>query len=260
MGRVYQVGLRFNRMLASISVAVAVSLCASYARPCQFGVATVAAEVFDGEARDIENVVGSLANANRPPSIQGRIPSARPVFSDDYDWDEQDRIVQSIEKILRNSDRALPALLKHVDDDRYCLTIRGAQHVNNASVGDICEMILDKSLCAAHTRHIPDLEDHNRKLMRLRSTAYFRGFDLPKWCGEKLEMNLALYELQVEICEMEIRNCEQIKGIPETAKQRFVSAVRSEIVDLRSRRKAVRPSSIFSAEHSSLYNERKEMK
>jgi hypothetical protein len=83
-------------------------------------------------------LVDSLANHNLSPQIVGQNPQ-QPLFPDNYDWKEQDRVLDVVGDILNRTDSIWPELIDHLQDQRYSLTLNNddAERVNNSSVGSL---------------------------------------------------------------------------------------------------------------------------
>jgi hypothetical protein len=131
-------------------------------------------------------VVKSLANRGSAPVLETARLSSAPT---DYDWKEQDRILNDIQRLVDNVEEAWPALAEHCDDDRYCLTFNlfsGKPTSQNYSVGRVCSAILLESITAAHMRHTPRTKAASIKLRwpdalpTSRRTA-----DMKKWYQEQ---------------------------------------------------------------------------
>lgn len=89
----------------------------------------------------VKELIGQLANKNKPPAQQGA--KAHPIWTKDYDWTEQTRIRNVWKELHRRAEEDLSEIVAHVDDTRYSLTMAvssGAYY--NADIGFICYHIL----------------------------------------------------------------------------------------------------------------------
>lgn len=89
----------------------------------------------------MKELIGQLANKNKPPAQQGA--KAHPIWTKDYDWTEQTRIRKVWKELHRRAEEDLSEIVAHVDDNRYSLTMAvssGAYY--NADIGFICYHIL----------------------------------------------------------------------------------------------------------------------
>src|SRR5260370_3165579 len=94
------------------------------------------------ESPDYEMMIDGLANRNPAPRIVDVGIGRLPLFPVDYDWNEQDRILELRGQLAKNEDpRLWEHFLKHMDDKRYALTLESPSSDSfgkNYSVGDIC--------------------------------------------------------------------------------------------------------------------------
>ena len=74
---------------------------------------------------ELNELIDSLANRNERPTIVAVRTSIaplsdNPLFADDYDWDEDHRVLRVIAEFKKhNSEELWHCLLEHLDDERY---------------------------------------------------------------------------------------------------------------------------------------------
>lgn len=98
------------------------------------------------EGNDAHTLIAGLRNRNKPPPrYSGKL--GRPALPDDYDWDEQGRVITVWRKIDERAADFLPALVQHMDDPEYCVTsVRGSGICRNHTVGDICRTMVERNV------------------------------------------------------------------------------------------------------------------
>jgi hypothetical protein len=187
----------------------------------------------DKVASEGPHYVDAIASSNKEPFIEGDRPnSGRPVFDKTFDWKEYERVFAAIEELSGHAEQLWPDLLKHFDDERYCISVHGDDG-HNYSVGQICESIVSHWLMTAYSRcvHSDDI------YYRLRPPMVFSRIELKEWCEKRKDKHL--YELQIEICEWATATVSS-KEIFVITEQRdaFLKSVRNEITELRETKKA----------------------
>jgi hypothetical protein len=125
-----------------------------------------------------------------------------PLFDEQFDWKENSRVCQAITTAIKNVEAAWPELVRHLDDERYCITVHTfSGFTYNWTVGNACRNIMGENLAAAYYQRIQPVS----KLAygRLSIPEVARDVKLLKtWCEERKD--LQLYELQMEMCEWAI--------------------------------------------------------
>ena len=92
---------------------------------------------------DMEALVEQLASPNRVPPIGPKIGFVPRDF--DFDWEKQRKVHSAMDELVNMGTRAFPALVRHLEDKRYCTTLSYSTWVHR-SVGEICALILSMQL------------------------------------------------------------------------------------------------------------------
>jgi hypothetical protein len=141
--------------------------------------------------------VEALANQNLPPELFG--PLNRPRFSDDFNWDEDARVWNTIKELAQHAERVWPSMVSHLGDERYCITYRSFNNYSqNVTVGKICGDIIMRNLTHAYVQRIRTT--NKQTVLKLRSPRFLqKGETLKEWCLKRSDKKL--YELQIEVCQ-----------------------------------------------------------
>jgi len=97
--------------------------------------------------RHYGQLIDSLANSNRPPDIEYFGGYGGAFFKENFDWKEQDRVVDAIKELVTRATPGLwEQLLGHASDERYCITFddeweTSGNSARNWSVGRLCNEI-----------------------------------------------------------------------------------------------------------------------
>jgi hypothetical protein len=95
--------------------------------------------------QEYEQWMKDVASPNKPPPIKGGPPEAH--FPPDYDFRAQHKILQTWNRLNAEIEHAFPVLLKHLNDERYSLTIQNGKGCDyDYSVRGLCNHIIDKHL------------------------------------------------------------------------------------------------------------------
>ena len=86
-----------------------------------------------------EELLAAMKNPNRPPVIM-RLNRDQAVFPPNYDWKAQARVIEAWKALHDRFDKSLPALVAHMADEDYSLTLESGQtgSYKNYSVGRMC--------------------------------------------------------------------------------------------------------------------------
>lgn len=82
------------------------------------------------DAKEAVKLVDGIANRNKPPELKARFPQriglSVPVFPKSYDWQEDERVIESLKKLWANPSIELWEELVRMDgkDARYCITVK----------------------------------------------------------------------------------------------------------------------------------------
>lgn len=180
-----------------------------------------------------KTMINDLANRNQPPKLLDIQEDALPLFSENYDWDEQQRVRRAISALWCSlSPELWEELLKNEDDNRYSLTVMIIPETGSAknySVGDWCRELAYYSLINAFTQHLTP---------RSEPTGGPEGYpvyvevgvesdDLVVW--RKRRMSKSLYELQIELCEVAIKAMPAVIGASDDQKAAMTEKIQAEI-------------------------------
>jgi hypothetical protein len=142
-------------------------------------------------------MVEALANNNPTPVTIGH--RHKPLFDENFDWNENSRARNSIPVLILNVELAWPQLVSHLGDERYCTTYKSFSGSSyNRTVGDICREIVLRNLSNAYfeTVHFTPKE----VFLNMQTASFLRDPKiLQRWCADRHERKL--YELQIEMCE-----------------------------------------------------------
>lgn len=138
-----------------------------------------------------EITVDALASKNPKPMIDARRDAV--IFSPDFDWNEQERVIHSWKMVYQNVETLIDSIVEHVDDDRYSLTFVGLSgRWSNNTVGDICYIILYDSIAvyklAPGTINREGREEYPPDIV-----------DIKKWWHERPDKSIV--SMQIELCE-----------------------------------------------------------
>jgi hypothetical protein len=196
---------------------------------------------------DVHKLIDALENHNPVPVMTKTVDRVdrswgTPLFDKKYDWAEYNRVDTAIESLVSNADVAWPEIIKHFDDNRYCITYHN-DYGHNFSIGDICRLIVIRWLTRAYSERaallIDAVRDPEYVAKQIRGSHAFREEKgLKDWCEER--KNKKLYEMQIEMCEWVIGTVIAIKSVSDEEREPFIKAVRAEIAELRTSKKAVR--------------------
>ena len=142
-------------------------------------------------------IVEALANRNHPPKHVGEFHE--PIFDAKFDWREDERVWDALDLATKHAEEAWPELVKHLNDDRYCVTYESfSEYTYDFTVGRVCRVIILRSLSAGY---FSGVEWRTKKAYLTMETAGFLRDPktLKAWCEKRRDKKL--YELQMEMCE-----------------------------------------------------------
>jgi len=136
-------------------------------------------------------ILQEMGNHNSPPPIHRPHHHRTAIYPANYDWSEQERIRNSWMHLLENARGAFPALVEHLDDERYCLTMANvSDETSNYTVAGICRITI------AHViEFLPGPQTYEVRFFYLPGQAA----DLKRWFEPRRQMSLA--DLQREYAE-----------------------------------------------------------
>jgi hypothetical protein len=186
----------------------------------------------DAESKKAAKMVEALANGNKPPKIVERRegwPRRLPLFPNDYDWKENERVADAVRDLRQNTTTELwEQVVQKANDSRFCITAWVNEEAVIFSLGDICRSLAYSRLTDGFRKHLPSLPPHGCPIQ-------FEKFkrDLPAWRKERKDKSL--YQLQIEMCELAIRALPDVdsKTLSNKEKANARKKIEAEIENLR---------------------------
>jgi hypothetical protein len=193
-----------------------------------------AAERAKREMEEAAKMVEAIANRNKPPRIVKRqkdLPQQFPLYPKDYDWKEEERVRKALRKLYQDPSTAVwEALVQKAGDRRYCIIFYSGNSGDAEfySMGNICHGLAYGRLCDVFEEHLPSFPPHGCPI-HLEEV----GRDLPAW--RKARKDKSLYQLQIEVCEMAIRELPKLdaKDLSVKGKAKARKKIEAEIMKLR---------------------------
>ncbi len=176
-------------------------------------------QVTERDAKEAAKMVEAIANRNKPPKIVRRredYPSRFPLFPRDYDWQEEGRVREALTKLKQDKSIEIwEALVQKANDRRYCVTSYSGNSADAEiySVGDICHSLAYDRLCEVFEKYLPSLPPKGRPFF-LESVSK----DLVAWRKERKDR--PFYQLQIEVCEMALRELPKVPADEMSDKQK----------------------------------------
>lgn len=196
------------------------------------------------ELSEVESLIDQLASKNKPPKVRIEVtPYA--LFPRDFDWSDQKRVIGIIEILHNKAQEDMPALLSHLDDKRYCITLESDQSASNYSVGRICSLLLQQSLVAGYQ----DCLKGDQRVFNALS--YPESLESEDACLEYLKdkKNTRLIEIQIDLTKQAIRGAKALKFLDDDEKQVVVKRLEERLNHLSTNKKAFPPGRIFNKEY-----------
>ena len=205
---------------------------------------------------DARSLVEALVNRNPAPHLVGP-EHCQPIFDKTFDWAENQRVWDAVPVLIRRAESAWPELVRHLDDDRYCMTLESwSGFTYNWTVGKMCHEIVSRNMAEAYYRNIRPLT----KIVHLRLSRPEVANNttmLKSWCQKRSAKRL--YELQIESCQWAIT---ELKAgvlddqLPQLPQREWIAAIEAEIESLQASKKAV-PFKGFGGEEQIPYSRQK---
>jgi hypothetical protein len=183
----------------------------------------------------IDAAIAALANRNRPPTLPKG--EGKPLRDSDktYDPSEDDRVREAIDFLVQHAEEALPQLVEHFDDERYCITYGSSdEYWNNYSIVDVCYSIVSDCLTEPYFKTQPDTE---WPMNRMWYPSVTQTPSEKSWF--KSRANKKLYELQIEICDWAITEMPEMVILTAEEKSEWVHAIEKTRDSLRKTKKAI---------------------
>lgn len=192
------------------------------------------------DAKEAAKMVEEIANHNKPPKTverRGAKPSRFPLFPKDYDWKEEARIRGALVRLEEDeSIEVWESLVQKANDRRYCIASYSgsSSDVEMRSVGSICYGLAYYRLCEVFMKHLPSFPPHGSPIQMWDVIK-----DFPTW--RKARKDKALYQLQIEVCEISLRELPKLDSddVSDKEKAKARKKIRAEIAELRRTKKPV---------------------
>ncbi|HEX7378020.1 MAG TPA: hypothetical protein VF278_12945 [Pirellulales bacterium] len=180
--------------------------------------------------RELASMIDAMANRNPEPEVIGKGARAKPLFADDYDWDEDKRARRAFGAIRDDHEELWEELLNHFDDKRYAWTaeVNGAS-VEKKTVGGLCRLLASHRLRSPFEEFLP-VNEIGRPV---RPDLGFGG-DLVRWREDRADMSL--YELQIQVCESAIKSLKiegRKQGVPDREIRESCAKIQERINQIR---------------------------
>jgi hypothetical protein len=190
-----------------------------------------------GDPKEAARMVDAIVNPNKPPKLVRR-PSGWPetaaVFPEDYDWEEDKRILKALDKLYQDTTIELwEETVRRADDPGYCYVTVTEKKYNATiiSVGDICSGLADWRLF--------DLFEPDLLGMPYSLRLEIGGTNLAKWRKERA--GKSLYQLQIEVGEQLLGVLSKSTEFTDKQKEPARKKITATIEQLRSTNQPVVP-------------------
>lgn len=146
---------------------------------------------------DPAKFIEGLVNRNPAPKFQkiGTSGSLEPVFEETYDWKEKSRVFQEVRGLTDHTEVLWPELVKHLEDDRYCIDLAGDGGFHTYTVGEVCRKIVIDALGQSYQQFVPR-RTKTAVGRYSRPMGLVEAKEIKKWCDDRKDKKL--YELQIE--------------------------------------------------------------
>ncbi|MBS0267253.1 MAG: hypothetical protein JSS02_35340 [Planctomycetes bacterium] len=182
----------------------------------------------ENEPERYEMLIAGLANRNDAPPLVEVSTGQLPMFPENFDWSEQERVMKVWGRIMQTDDSLLfESFINHLHDASYALTANCLAHRNasNLSVGDLCR----KAVWARFNFAIVHLtKEGGDRSDRIRLDLGMT--DIGSWRSTR--SGKCLWELQLEACQLASEAIEADQHISREARDRIQSNLRERITAL----------------------------
>lgn len=182
----------------------------------------------DDKRIDAEELVEALVNPGKPYHVSPQ----------DYDLKAQKKIIEAWGKLSRHTAEACPTLVRHLDDDRYCISyhISGKDEYPPKTVGHICGVILGGAIERAYRSHIRGIVDggpgtYFRFSYSRMATSNFKNKD---W-RDKFEKK-PLFKMQIAAVKWAIEQVSEFKTDDEGKKADVIKNLKTQLTELKKSR------------------------
>jgi hypothetical protein len=191
-------------------------------------------------AKQAAQMVEAIANGNKPPKTISRrnyLPQNFPLYPKNYDWAEEGRVREALDKLRRDTSvEVWEALVHKANDRRYCIASYSfsSSDVEMYWVGHICYNLAYDRLCKVFMKHLPSYPPHGSPI-QMRDVIK----DFPTW--RKARKDKALYQLQIEVCEIALRQLPKLRAKAFSDKEKLEARkkIQAEIAVLRNSKKPI---------------------
>lgn len=242
-----------RQMQNQLILAAAVAIIATAYQPALTQTEEVVSAIDDVEG--LEKYITSLVNRHsKPPRIVSTDSQSFAIFKEPYNYREQTRVFDAFKYLRANRGEDLwPFLLKHVHDQQYACTLiennnRSGEILSaeNRTVGSLCVELIYLDLQNTYRNVLPRLDNERRlhpdlyhfywidMYPSLSLGQFFEG-GYSNWI--KNNSHLAMYQVQIAVCEWAIQKTPDLKGISDKKKEQFVSDLNARIGKLKETKK-----------------------
>ncbi len=164
------------------------------------------------DAKEAAKMVEAIANGNKQPkriSRRASKPQRFPLYPKDYDWKEEERVRKAVWNLSEDmSDEVWEALVQKANDRRYCIASSSgsSDDLEMWSVGRVCYHLAAFRLCEVFEKHLPSYPPRG-PVIQMRDVV---KEDFPTW--RKQRKDKALYQLQIEVCEIALRELPKLEA------------------------------------------------
>ena len=172
----------------------------------------------DGNPRELDALIDALASRNPPPKVDNKGAEGSALFDERYDWEEQDRVVKALGKLIAAEGAELwPRLVERMNDKRYSLTYEHDGYVINATIGQLCRELALGDLLWPYWQHMPTMQGVSRQSQywELRAPQMDLQHGLEAWAWYRSRRGDKLRDLQIEVCNWALKRAPALHEIPE---------------------------------------------
>jgi hypothetical protein len=163
------------------------------------------------EGKAAAKMVDAIVNRNKPPKLVGRPSGSWPglvaLYPESYDWKEEERVRQAIDKLYQDRTVELwEELARRKANPSYCVVVVSDQTEDAQifTVGTICRGLAYSRLVEVFVQHMPPDPDKNGRPI---ITGVGIG-NLADWRKERMQK--PLYQLQIEVGEKMLRELSKV--------------------------------------------------
>jgi hypothetical protein len=195
------------------------------------------------DAKTAAKMVDDLATRNKAPKIiecEYDAASYVPLFPEDYDWSEQDRVHKAVRRVYKDTSVELwEELVRRSRDKRYSLTVKNYKNTDPErwTVGDFCSDLASWRLTGLVLQHLRREDSGGDKESTIYLDVDLGLGNLREW--RKQRKNKVLYQLQIELCERALARLPAAKGASQEKKDAARKKIMAELEKLKQTRKPI---------------------